>query len=203
METGRIKVGMGQLLVEGGEPERNLERAGHMIKDASNKKCDLILLPECLDLAWTHPSAKTEAQPIPGPYSDRLCSYAKKYNLYVCAGLTEKSGSRVYNTAILVNSSGDIILKYRKINVLTIALDFYSIGDSLSVVETPFGIIGVDICSDNYIDALEIGHTLARMGAQIILSPSSWTIDHSQTETKDPYGEKRFKPFFTLASLYH
>jgi predicted amidohydrolase len=112
-----LKIGMGQLLVEGGEPERNLERAGDMVKEAAEKGCDLVLLPECLDLAWTHPSAKTEAHPIPGPYSDILCGLAKTQNIYLCAGLTEFSGDKVYNAAVFINPSGEILLKYRKINV--------------------------------------------------------------------------------------
>jgi predicted amidohydrolase len=173
-----------------------------MIGEAAGKGCDIVLLPECLDLAWTHPSAKREADPIPGGRSDRLCKAARERRIYICAGLTEKCPDRVYNSAILISSGGEIILKYRKINVLVVAQPFYAIGNSLSVAETPFGVIGVDICSDNYMDALEIGHTLARMGAQIILSPSSWTVDYAKTEVDDPYGEKWFKPYHTLASLY-
>jgi predicted amidohydrolase len=203
MDTQGIKIGMGQLLVEGGEPERNLRRAEEMIMEAAGKKCDIVLLPETLDLAWTHPSAKTEAQPIPGPYSDRLCRAARDSKVYLCAGLTEKDGSRVYNAAIFVDPSGKIILKYHKINLLVVEQPFYSVGRTLSAVETPLGIIGVNICADNYIDALDIGHALARMGPQIILSPSSWTVDYSIVEGEDPYGEKWLKPYLTLASLYN
>ena len=47
----RVRVGMGQLLVEGGEPNRNLKRASKMIAEAAEKNCQIILLPECLDLA--------------------------------------------------------------------------------------------------------------------------------------------------------
>ena len=197
-----MKIGMGQLLVEGGEPERNLQRACEMVREAKEKKCDLILLPECLDLVWSHPSAKTKAEPIPGPYSDVLCKEAAKQNIYIVAGLTEKSGNKVYNSSVFINPKGEIILKYRKINILTVVQDLYSIGDSLSVVDTPFGRVGIDICSDNYIDALHIGHTLARMGAQIIISPSSWTVDYSINEKEDPYGEKWIKPYTILAKLY-
>ena len=197
--TEVLKIGMGQLLVEGGEPERNLKRTGKMLEDAAEKSCRLVLLPECLDFAWTHPSAKTEAQPIPGPYSDILCKLAKTYNLYLCAGLTERSEDKVYNTAIFISPEGNILLKYRKINVLTVAQDIYSIGQTLSVVKTPFGVVGVNICSDNYIDSLDIGHTLARMGAQIILSPSSWTVDYSIVEGDILYGKKWLKPYQTLA----
>jgi predicted amidohydrolase len=198
-----VKVGMGQLLVEGGEPERNLRRAEEMIRNAALGKCDIVLLPETMDLAWTHPSAKTQALAIPGAHSDRLCKAARGSGIYVCAGLTEKRGERVYNSAILIDSSGEIILKYSKINLLEVEQPYYSVGRSLSVVDTPFGAIGVNICADNYMDGLDIGHALARMMPQIILSPSSWTVDYSIVEGQDPYGEKWFKPFFTLASLYN
>ncbi len=198
----QIKIGMGQLLVEGGEPQRNLSRAEKMIEEAAHKGCEIILLPEVLDLGWTHPSALNEAEPIPGPRSNLLCDWARGYGIYVCAGLTEKLGDKQYNTAILINQGGDIILKYHKINLLTVEQPFYSVGQHLSVVDTPFGRIGVNICADNYLDGLPIGHTLARMGAQLILSPSSWTVDYSVDETQDPYKEKWIKPYSILAGLY-
>lgn len=198
-----LKVGMGQLLVEGGEPERNLERACRMIAEAASAKCDIVLLPECLDLAWTHPSVMTEAQPIPGPRSELLCRQAAQHGIYVCAGLTELDNGRIYNAAILINASGEILLKYRKINLLGVEQPFYQVGQSLAVVETPLGILGLNICADNYMDGLPIGHALARMGAQVILSPSSWTVDYHVTEDKDPYGEKWIKPYSILAKLYN
>ena len=194
---------MGQLLVEGGEPERNLKRAVEMIARAAAQKCDIVLLPECLDLAWTHPSAKTEAMPIPGPYSAILCEQARKHNVFICAGLTEKLGDKVYNSAILINDFGEIILKYHKINLLVVEHEYYAVGQLMSVVETKFGTIGVNICADNYKDGLVIGHALARMGPQIILSPSSWTVDYSFVVTDDPYGEKWVRPYYTLAKYYN
>ncbi len=197
-----IKIGMGQLLVEGGEPERNLQRATAMIQKAAQNGCQVVLLPECLDLAWTHPSAHEEACPVPGPYSDILSHEAEKNAVYVCAGLTEKAKDKVYNTAVLIDPKGEIVLKYRKINVLEVGQEFYAIGNALSVVETPWGVTGVNICSDNYKDGLAIGHTLARMGAQLILSPSSWTVSYASTEEEDPYGEKWIEPYSVLARLF-
>jgi len=196
----QVKIGMAQLLVEGGEPGRNLDRARLMIEQASTEKCNVILLPECLDLAWTHPSSKKEAEPIPGKHSKKLCEWAKENSIYVCAGLTEKAGNKIYNAAVLINNQGEIILTYRKINVL--AQEYYAIGNKLGVVDTPFGVVGVNICSDNYMDGINIGHTLARMGAQLILSPSSWTVGYSTSEGEDPYGEKWIKPYTLLTKTY-
>ena len=193
---------MGQLLVEGGESERNLERAESLISEAAAQQCDLILLPETLDLGWTHPSALNEAEAIPGPRSTIVSQLAKENQLFICCGLTEQEGQRIYNSAILVDRTGEIILKYRKINLLGVEQPFYEVGNSLGVVETEFGVIGVNICSDNYKDSLVLGHGLARMGAQIILSPSSWTVDYEATEQDDPYHDKWLMPYSHLADLY-
>ncbi len=199
----KIKIGLGQLLVEGGEPERNLERAIKMIEQASQLHCDIVLLPETLDFAWTHTCIYNEAETIPGKYSNVLCASARENNIFVCAGLTEKLNGKIFNSAILINRNGDIILKYHKINLLEVEQPFYAIGQTLNVVDTEFGKIGVNICADNYKNGLPIGHTLARMGAQIILSPSSWTVDYSVNETNDPYNEKWIKPYTRLSQLYN
>jgi len=166
-----MRVALGQMLVEGGEPERNLERAEQMIDQGAKAGANVVLLPECLDLAWTHPSALGEAEPVPGPRSDRLIAAAKRNGVYLCAGLTEKDGGRVHNTAIFSAPDGKLLTKYRKINLLDVEQPFYAVGTTLSVVETPLGNIGVNICADNYADSPELGHVLARMGAQVILSP--------------------------------
>ena len=197
-----MKVGMCQLLVEGGEPDRNLERARIIIEDCAGKGCQLAILPETLDLGWTHPSVYKESEPIPGPRSNFFCDLAKKNSIWLCLGLTERSNQKNYNTAILINDKGVIVYKYHKINLLEVELPFYEIGRWLSVADTPLGRIGINICSDNYIESLCLGHALARMGAQIILSPASWTVDHSISENTDPYKNKWVKPLSTLVRLY-
>ena len=197
-----MRIGMAQLLVEGGEAERNLERAQELILSASENHCDLILLPETLDLGWTHPSCLTEADPIPGPRSDQICQIANDMDIFICCGLTELDDGKVYNSAILVNNRGEIILRYRKVNLLDIEQPFYEVGQSLGVVQTEIGVLGLNICSDNYEDSLVLGHSLARMGAQIILSPSSWTVDFTTNEKIDPYQDKWIGPYRHLASLY-
>ena len=198
-----MRLALGQLLIEGGEPERNFERAEKMIHKAAEQNADFILLPETIDFAWTHPASLNEAQEIPGKFSDLFCELANKYNIHICVGLTEKTETHHYNTAILINEKGEIYGKHRKINLLEVEFPYYEIGQKLEVYDTPFGKIGLNICADNYRDALHLGHTLARMGAQLILSPSSWTVDFHITENDDPYYDKWFKPFHTLASYYN
>ncbi|MFN4811007.1 MAG: carbon-nitrogen hydrolase family protein [Bacteroidota bacterium] len=198
-----IKIGLGQLLVEGGEPDRNLERAYELIKEAKTNGCHIILLPETMDFGWTHPSALDESEPIPGKYSNLLCDWAKEQSIYICAGLTERLDNKNYNSAIFINPQGEIMLKYSKINLLEVEFPFYEVGQKLEVIKTEFGLIGVNICADNYLDGITTGHALARMGAQLILSPSSWTVDYSvNEEINNPYNEKWVKPYNILAKTY-
>jgi predicted amidohydrolase len=202
VEAARYDVGMGQILVEGGAVAENLARAVAMIRRAAEKGCRLVVLPECLDCGWTHPDSPRLAKPIPGPSSEILEKAAAENNIYVVAGLTERAGDDIYNAAVLISPKEGILLKHRKINELTIAHDIYSIGDRLGVAHTPLGTIGVNICADNFPDSLVLGHSLARMGAQVILSPSAWAVDADHDNNKTPYGGMWRESYSKLATLY-
>jgi predicted amidohydrolase len=194
--------GLAQILVEGGCPAANLDRAVDAIRLAAAGDCRLVVLPECLDLGWTHPSARDLAQPIPGPHVDRLALAAREGGIYVAAGLVERSTERLYNAAVLLAPTGEILLHYRKINELDIALDLYAVGDRLAVAHTELGVLGLNICADNFDASLAIGHTLARMGAQVIVSPSAWAVDADHDQVGEPYGRLWREAYGKLTALY-
>lgn len=198
-----MKIGLAQLLLEGGEPDRNFERAKKLTEKASALGVELLVLPETADFVWTHPSGPREAQAIPGEISESYRRLALDHQIHLCVGLTERAGDKIYNSAILFDDNGKTLLHYRKINLLEVELPFYAVGSKLEVVETKFGRIGINICSDNYPNALALGESLVRMGAQLILSPSSWTVEHSITEEDDPYAEKWTGPLSLLCQTHH
>ena len=201
-EEHRIKLAMGQMLVDGGQPQENLARSVKMIAQAGRQSCQIVVLPECLDLGWAHPAARELAVEVPGPTSEVLCRAAAEAGLYVVAGLTERACGRIYNAAVLIDPSGRVLLKHRKINLLDIEQGIYSRGDRLAVAETSYGVIGVDICADNFPDSLVLGHSLARMGAQILLSPSAWAVPAEHDPVAEPYGALWEGSYRSLANLY-
>ena len=196
------QVGMGQILVEGGRPEDNLRRATVAIRAAAERGCRLVVLPECLDLGWTDPSARSLAEPIPGTHTEALARAAREYRVHVAAGLVERVGDRLFNAAVLLSANGQVLLHHRKINELDIGLDLYSVGDRLGVVETELGTLGLSICADNFCSSLAIGHVLARMGAQLILSPSAWAVVANHDNTGERYGKRWRDSYRELARLY-
>lgn len=189
-EFPSFKLAMAQMRVEGGALETNLLHAEEMIAEAADQGAQIVLLPEAMDLGWTHPSALTLAEPVPeGKTASLLCYLAKKFGIYICSGLTEKDGEKVYNSAVLIDPQGEIILLHRKINELDIGHAYYALGQSLQVVETEFGTLGVEICADASTGQWEISRTLAYMGADVILSPSAWAVPADHNNIKDPYGK--------------
>jgi predicted amidohydrolase len=197
-----IRIGMAQTLVKGGQPGPNIDRAVAAIRRAPGLGCRAVVLPECLDLGWTDPSARELAAPIPGPHVARLADAARSAGVYVAAGLVERSGSRLFNAAVLIGPTGDVLLHHRKINELDIVLDLYSVGDRLGVAKTELGTVGLATCADNFSDSLAVGHVLARMGAQLILSPCAWAVDADHDNASDPYGQLWIDAYSELARLY-
>ena len=197
-----LKIAKCQLLVEGGEPDRNLQRAKACIEEAANEGSKIIVLPECIDFGWTHPSGLNESKPIPGEYSTFFCNLAKINKIFICVGLTEKSKPKNFNSAILISDEGKIIIHYQKINILEKAKSFYDCGSKLEVAKTKLGKIGLTVCSDNYFKSSVLAHSLSRMGAEIILSPGAWTIENDNLND-NPYENKWSKTMKKITKDYN
>ena len=193
---------MAQILVEGGRPQQNLDRAVAAISQSAEQGCRLVVLPECLDLGWTDPSARELAQPISGPNLACLAEAARTSGIFVAAGLVERAGERIFNAAVIIGPDGHLLLHHRKINELDIALDLYSVGDRLGVVDTEIGRLALSICADNFSNSLAIAHVLCRMGAQVILSPSAWAVDADYDNNVQPYGQLWRDAYGELTRLY-
>ena len=176
--------------VEPGNLERNLAHAEKLIRQAATDKADVVLLPEVMDLGWTHPSSEKLAYAIPGGQTcRRICKMAKANHVYVCCGIVEKDGTATYNSAVIIDNNGKVLLKHRKLNELDIAHNLYDQGDRLGVCSTPWGLFGLMICADATAKDHVLTRSLGYMGADVILSPSSWAVPPDYDNSKDPYGK--------------
>jgi predicted amidohydrolase len=184
-----VKVAMIQMKVVGGQLDENLARAESLVKEAAAKGAAVVVLPECMDLGWTHPSSLEKATAIPnGAVFSRLSMLALRENIFICSGLTERDGDRVYNAAVLIDNQGKLLMRHRKINELDIGKPYYATGDRINVVDTSLGRIGLMICADASLEDRSIITSLARMEPNIILSPSAWAVPPGYDNIKEPYG---------------
>lgn len=185
-----MKLAMAQMRVEPGAKPANLARAESMIAEAAGGGAEVVVLPEALTLGWTHPSARTSADEIPGGEScERLRAAAKRHRMLVCAGLVERAGDKLFNSAVLLDEAGTLLIHHRKIHELDFARELYACGDRLSVVETRLGRVGVMICADGFAPQQSISRALGSMGARFIFSPCAWAVPADHDNERDPYGQ--------------
>lgn len=188
----QFKLALVQMYVEGGARKKNLAHASEMIQRATDQGAKVVVLPEAMNLGWTHPSARKEADPIPNGESCQALRRAARVNrVYVCSGLVERDKSGVYNAAVLIDPKGKVLIHHRKLNELTIGHNLYGQGNRLSVAQTPLGAFGVMICADGFARDRVLTHSLCYMGADIIFSPSSWAMPgtHDPSKGSKPYGK--------------
>jgi len=178
-----------QMRVEGGARVRNLAHASELIARAAAEGAQVVVLPEALNLGWTHPSAETEAEEIPGGYTCALLrAAATRHRLHVCAGVIERAEGRVFNAAVLFNPAGEVLLHHRKLNELEIGHPYYALGDRLGVARTPLGTFALMICADAFARGQIVSRTLGLMGADAILSPCAWAVPGDHDPQREPYG---------------
>ena len=146
-------IAMCQTFILDGDRSGNFVRIENAIAEAKSKGAELICFPEATMLGWLNSDAHTRACTIPGPDSEQLCELAKKYEVYLCIGLEEFELGRLFNSAILIDDRGQILLKHRQVNIpQKLMSPPYSAGSEsdIAAVNTKFGKIGLLICADTH-----------------------------------------------------
>ena len=175
-----VKVAMCQIFSLDGDRSGNFTRIENAISEAKDAGAEIACFPETALLGWVNPDAHKRAHPIPGEDSNRLCGLTKDYNLYLCIGLAEKEGRRLYDSAVLIDNKGNILLKHRKINLLTeLMTPSYTPGESIEAVKTKFGKIGLLICADTHDSKI-----LKRMAA---LKPDLLLVSYGYAAAEDEW----------------
>jgi predicted amidohydrolase len=187
--TRPFQLALIQMRISPGCAEENLDHAIRLVRDAA-KNAEIVLLPEALPFGWMDPAAIEHAPAISdGALCQRLRQLAKELGIFICSGLIERAGDKLFNSAVLINDNGDIILHHRKINELEIARGLYALGDRLGVADTRLGRLGLMICADAFAPGQVITRTLGMMGAELILSPCAWAVPPDHDNSKTPYGQ--------------
>ncbi|HYK91453.1 MAG TPA: carbon-nitrogen hydrolase family protein, partial [Acidobacteriota bacterium] len=151
-------------------PEANRAFYAEKIAAAGRLGVDLLCLGEGITVVSTGKDFASVAEPIPGPTSQILGEAARKSRMYVVAGIYEREGTLIYNTALLIDREGRVAGKYRKTHLPETEVDAgLTPGYSYPVFKTDFGTIGIEICYDNFFP--EVARSLALRGAEIILLP--------------------------------
>ncbi|WAH60050.1 nitrilase family protein [Pseudomonas silvicola] len=154
----------------------NLRNALQQADEAVCHGATLIVLPELVTTgyafasrseAFAHGEALNDS-----PSLEALLDFARRRGIYLAAGLAEREGMRLYDTAVLIGPEG-LIGKYRKAHLWNQEKLWFTAGDlGFPVFDTPIGRIGLLICWDIWFP--EAPRLLAQQGADIICSLNNW-----------------------------
>jgi predicted amidohydrolase len=174
-----IKIAMCQIFSLDGDRDGNFVRIENAVHQAKDAGAEIICFPETTILGWVNSDAHKRAYSIPGKDSARLCELAKDFQNYLCVGLAEKEGRDLFDSVVLIDDKGNILLKHRKINLLTELMSPpYTAGKNVEVVETGFGKIGLLICADTHKD--EILNRMAVLKPDLLLVPYGYAAEENK-----------------------
>src|SRR5437870_8946536 len=172
-----MKVGYFQFAPGFGDIKRNLDTVANRLAQV---ECELLVLPELVNTGYQFVSldeAKALAEDVPGgPTTERLLKLAAERRMHLVAGLAERAGNRLYNSAVLVGPAG-LIGVYRKTHLFFEENLFFSPGDTgFPVFDIGPARVGLMVCFDWFYP--ESARTLALKGADIIAHPSNLVLPH-------------------------
>lgn len=170
-----MKAGIYQFNPSFGEKEKNIKKVMAAVRDAD---MDLLVLPEFFATGYQFISADEAAElsePVPAGYTTRaLMDVSKEKRMFIVAGLPEKDGDRLYNSAVFTGPDGFIGV-YRKTHLFFEETLYFTPGDTgFKVWDTEIGKIGIMICFDWFYP--EAMRSLALSGAEVVAHPSNLVL---------------------------
>ncbi len=146
------------------------------------EKPDVVCLGEAITKVGNNEPFAAVAESIPGSSTEALGEKARRYGMYVVAGLIEREGSAIYNTGVLIDRRGRLAGKYRKVHIPREEIEGgITPGGSYPVFETDFGKVGIMICYDIFFT--DPAKALAAQGAEIIFAPV-WGCKYDQLKVR-------------------
>lgn len=180
----KVKIALCQLHVTGNK-EENLANAYNNIKEAAANGAELVVLPEMFNCPYSNDSFPNYAEDIehgPSPSVDMLSQAAAACKVVLVAGsLPERSNGKLYNTCCVFGADGKLLAKHRKVHLFDIDIPgkmtfkeslTLTPGESVTVVDTPIGRLGIGICYD--IRFPELAMLYAARGVQLIVYPGAF-----------------------------
>ncbi|AFL49876.1 putative amidohydrolase [Sinorhizobium fredii] len=157
-----------------------------LFASAAARGADIVVFPEMFSNGYSRFDPEDEAArrawieaavPIDGSYVERFRQAARSNGLAVVATFLECGDPKPFNSAVLIDSNGDVLLHQRKRHIcfFDIPEEACAAGESSRVarLSTAAGevAIGITICMDR--EFPDVASDLVRDGAELILVPNS------------------------------
>ncbi len=164
--------------------DSNIAHAVALARDAAAGS-DLVVLPEYVQYRGTPEGWRRSARAVPGPTTDPFADVAREHGCWILAGTrAEVSGDplRPYNTAVVLDPTGRIAARYRKVHLFDVAVEDgpqttesakVTPGEGLVAVDLAGTRLGLSVCYD--LRFPELYRALALAGAEVLAVPADFS----------------------------
>lgn len=178
-----VRIGLAQVGSTADKAE-NLEKARQYIREAARLGVELIVFPEVF-MSHFPPDTEPEVlaadrEPVTGPFAEAMNQLLREFGLWGVYGMRELAPGeavRAFNTTLMVDTSGNLVARYRKTHLY----DAFGAQESRRIVpgdhlfepvDTPFGRIGLFVCYE--LRFPEVAREQVAQGADLLVVPSGW-----------------------------
>ncbi|WP_425274042.1 nitrilase family protein [Paraburkholderia lacunae] len=159
-----------------GAKRENVARSIQYIEEAAKSGASLVVLPELTNTGYVfadREEAFALAEDLPGGETVQAwADAAQRLGVHVVAGIAERDGKRLYNSAIFISPSGRVGV-YRKLHLWDREHLFFEPGNrGVPVFDTSLGRISIAICYDGWFP--EVYRLAATQGADVVCVPTNW-----------------------------
>lgn len=168
--------------------DENLATAARLISEAARNQARLIVLPEMFAIMGKKSTDKVDIKEkySSGKIQNFLSEQAKMHQAWIVGGtipIACDNDQKVRAASIVYDHNGSVAARYDKIHLFDVTIsenesykesDTTEPGDSVIVIDTPVGKLGLTICYDIRFSGLFM--QLMNDGAEIIVVPSAFTV---------------------------
>ncbi|WP_133648296.1 carbon-nitrogen hydrolase family protein [Paraburkholderia flava] len=164
-----MQVELAQLALVDGGLERNTRKVVEIIDRADAAGgTQLVVFPEATLSGFpTRDNVADVAQTLDGPTLTAVRDAARQAGVAAAVGFAERDGDRFYNTTVLIDSSGAIALKYRKVHLWASDVGVFTPGERYDTCLWNGFTVGLQICYD--IEFPEGARALASLDADLLV----------------------------------
>ncbi|MCP5098775.1 MAG: carbon-nitrogen family hydrolase [Chloroflexi bacterium] len=181
----RLKIACGQMDVQLGQPDVNLEKVREMTAVSAKQGADIVVFPELWSTGYDLENADRYATGTDSGMFAEMAALAQSHQIAIlgsCLSLMPDGGYG--NTAVFFNKSGQSFAQYSKMHLFRLMQEeqYLTAGDAGVVADSAWGKSGIAICYDLRFPELFRNYALA--GAKIVFIPAEWPhprLAHWQT----------------------